>query len=101
MVVWTVNTAVDTVIGQIQRCEHDDTVAVEVLFDLFRQAADFFGDFFVFAGQQHRGFSVADAFAQGSLIQDLPDQFLIVFVFVGVSQGVHDFVMADEFFCFQ
>ena len=67
MVVWTVNTAVDTVIGQIQRCEHDDTVAVEVLFDLFRQAADFFGDFFVFAGQQHRGLSVADAFAQAAL----------------------------------
>ncbi len=34
-VVGTVHAPVYAVVGEIQRCEHDDTIAVETLFDLF------------------------------------------------------------------
>ena len=37
----TVGAAVDTVIGQIQRGEHNDTVPVEIFFNLFRQTIHF------------------------------------------------------------
>ena len=59
MVVRTVDTAVDAVIGKIQRCEHDDTVAVKVFLNLFCQCVHFLGNLWVFAGKQNGGFSMA------------------------------------------
>ena len=41
MVIRAVYTAVYTVIGKIQRCEHDYTVAVKILFNLLCKVIDF------------------------------------------------------------
>ena len=39
-VIWAILAAVDTIIGQIKRSKHNDTVAVELLLDLFCQLID-------------------------------------------------------------
>ena len=45
-VIRTVGAAVDAVVGEIERCEHDDAVAVEILFDLLCQSVDLLIFFF-------------------------------------------------------
>lgn len=86
VMIWTVDTAVDAVVGQVQRREHDDAVAVEILFDLLGHLVDLFGDLGIFTCQQHRRFPVADALAQGGFVQDLSHQLLVVLVLIGVPQ---------------
>ena len=100
-VVWAVNAAIDAVVGQIQRREHDDAVAVEVLLDLLSQGHDLGVFLRIVAGQEHGSFSVGQALAQLGLFEDLIDKGEIVFVGVGISQRIQDFLMVDEFFCFQ
>ena len=56
--VWTVGAAVDAVVGQVQRCEENDAVAVEVFFDLFCQPEDFLVHFFIVAGEKDGGLPV-------------------------------------------
>jgi len=100
-VVWAVNAAIDAVVGQVQRREHDDAVAVEVLLDLLSQRHDLGVFLRIVAGQEHGSFSVGQALAQLGLFEDLIDEGEIVFVGVGISQRIQDFLMVDEFFCFQ
>ena len=90
-VIRTVDAAVDTVVGQIQRREHNDTVAVEILLDLFRQIIHFLEEFRVVAGQEHRGFPMAQSLAQRGLVEDLPDERVVVLIGVCVSERFHDF----------
>ena len=45
-----VHTAVDAVVGEIERCEHDDAVAVEIFFDLLCQSVDLLIFFFDITG---------------------------------------------------
>ena len=53
IVVGTVNTAVDTVVGQVQRCEHYDTVTVECKLDLLRYLIYLLNLFGNIAGKEH------------------------------------------------
>ena len=49
-VIRTVGAAVDAVVGEIERCEHDDAVAVEIFFDLLCQSVDLLIFFFDITG---------------------------------------------------
>ena len=101
LVVGTVQTAVDAVVGQVQRREDDNAVAVEILFDLLGQGVqllDLLGDV---AGQQHRGLPVRQALALPGLVQNLVDELHVLLVLVGVGQGVQDFLVVDKFLGFQ
>ena len=61
VVVGAVGAAVDTVIGQIQRGEHNDTVPVEIFFNLFRQTIHFLVFLRQIAVQKHRRLPVGQA----------------------------------------
>ena len=101
LVVGTVQTAVDAVVRQVQRREDDNAVAVEILFDLLGQGVqllDLLGDV---AGQQHRGLPVRQALALPGLVQNLVDELHVVFVLIGIGQGVQDFLVVDKFLGFQ
>ena len=50
-VIRAVYAPVYTIVGEIERCEHNDSVAVKILFDLFGKREDFPVFFFIFAVQ--------------------------------------------------
>ena len=108
-VIRTVNTAVYAVIRQIQRCKHNNTVAVERQLDLLGQLIhllDLLGDI---AGQQHGGFAMRQTgtvyagsrFLRTGLFQNAVDQLDVVFVLLGVFQRFKDFLMVDKLLCME
>ena len=104
-----VHTAVDAVVGEIERGKHDDAVAVEGLLDLLSQLVHLCNLFRNVAGQQHRclpvgesgtvGLGAVGTFDRSCFCQDFVDQGQVVFVFLRVADGVEDFLMVDEFLC--
>ncbi len=103
-VIGTVQAAVDAVVGQVQRREHHDAVAVEGQLDLLGDLVhplDLLRDL---AGQQHRGLPVGQARAGAAvallhgarLLQDLVDQLNVVLVRLGVCQRLADLRVVDE-----
>ena len=101
LVVGTVHTAVDTVVGQVQRGKQDDTLAVDLVFDLFGQVVDAFQDGGIFAGQEHGGFPMAQALQGAGFFQQALAVGRIFALFISKSQGVQDFLMVDEFVRFR
>ncbi len=96
-VIGAVGAAVDAVVREVERSEHHDPVAVELLLDLHGEVADpliFFGQF---AFEEDGGFAVAEPFALLRLFEDGVDQFPVVFVGGGVSERLLDLVVVDEF----
>ena len=98
-VVWAVDTTVDTVVGEVERCKEHDTIAVDVFFDLFSQTEDAFVAFGDVAVEQDGGFTVREALEGLSLVEDRIDQFSITFVFLCPSERGLDFFIGNEFFC--
>ena len=49
----TIGTAVDTVVGQIERCKKDNAVPVKILFNLFCQTEDFFVEIVILTGKKN------------------------------------------------
>ena len=98
--VGAVQTAVDAIIGKIQRREHHDAVAVNVLFDLFCQRKDLCHFFRDITFQQHQCFPMGETFALGGFCQDRIDQGNIIFVFSGIGDGIQDLAVVDKFFRF-
>ena len=99
-VIRAVDAAVDAVVGEVQRREEDDAVAVEILLDLLRQRVDLLVLLLDVAVQKNGGFAVAQALAQLRLRDDLVDQFDIVLVLFRIVQRRKHFLMVDEFFRF-
>ena len=100
-VIGTVQAAVDAVVREVQRREDDNAVAVKILLDLLGQGVqllDLLGDV---AGQQHRGLPVGQALALPGLVQNLVNERHVVFIGVGILQGVQDLLVVDKFLCFQ
>ena len=54
----TVGASIDTVVGKVQRGEHDDTVSVEILLNLFCQLEYLLVHGGVLTGKKHGGLSV-------------------------------------------
>ena len=108
-VIRTVNTAVYAVIRQIQRCKHNNTVAVERQLDLLGQLIHLLDLFGNIAGQQHGGFAMRQAgtvYAGGGLLrtglfQNAVDQLDVVLVLLGVFQRFKDFLMVDKLLCME
>ena len=104
----TVYTAVDAVIGQVQRREHDDPVAVECQLDLLRQPEDFLVLFRNLTEQKHRCLPVGQTLAVNAVcgflwpgfFQQPVNQRCIVFMLFRPLQALQNLLMVDKFFCF-
>ena len=95
-VVRTVGAAVDAVVGQIQRGEHDNAVAVEVFLDLLCQPVDFLVLLLNVAVQKNGGLSVGETFSLFCLLDDLCDQGFIVLVLLRKGKRLQDFLVIDK-----
>ena len=100
IMIGTVQAAVDAIVGEVQRREHDDPVAVDLLFDPFCQGKDPFVFLRQFAVQQHQCLPVSQPFALLGFGDDAVDIFLILFLRFREGEGIQNFLMADEFFRF-
>ena len=100
-VVGAVDAAVDAIVGKIERREHDDTLAVEVLLDLLREGVDLLELFGIVAREKDARLTVVNALAQLRLFDDAVDQLHVVLVFVRIAEGVEDFSVVDEFLSLQ
>ena len=98
-VIRTVHTAVDTVVGQIQRRKHNNSIAIEILLDLLCQLIALFDLLLVLAGEKHGSLPVRQTFALFRLSDDCIDQFQIVLVGIGIGQCLADFLVRDKFLC--
>ena len=106
--VWAVQAAVDAIVGQIQRCEHDDAVAVKGKLDLLCNFIHFLDFFRNVTGQKHGGFPMRQSFTVNAVsgffrtcfLKQGIDELNIVLVFLGVAQCVEDFLVVDKLFCF-
>ena len=87
-VVRAVGTAVDAVIGQVQRREHDDAVAVEILFNLFGKLINLIILLLDGTGEQDGRFAVGKTFSLLGLLDNSVDEFYIFFVLVRVGEGL-------------
>ncbi len=96
-VVRTVNAAVDAIIGQIQRSEKDDAVAVELLFDLGSQGIDLLFQGRVVAVHEDGCLTVRQALAAGGLFQDLEHPLRVFAFALGLGEAFEHFRMVDEF----
>ena len=99
-VIGAIDTSVDAIVGQIERSEHDDAVAVEFLFDFLGKFKGLFVEFRVVTFKQESRFTVGESFAFGCLFENSFYKLFVVLMFTGIMDGVDDFVVADKFFCF-
>ena len=96
----TVHTSIDTIIGEIQRRKHHNSVSIKILFDLFRQRIDLLIDLLILTRQKHRSFPMIQSLSFLCFLQYLLHQFAVVFIFICICQRIHDLLMTDKFFCF-
>ena len=95
----TVDAAVDAIIGKVQGSEHDDPIAVVLLLDFLGQFLYLAVLLRQIAFQQHGSFPVGQTFAVSGTLDQRVDQLSIALVFLGIGQGVQDFLVIDEFLC--
>ena len=88
MVSGAIHSSADTIIGQIQRGEHNDTVPGEIFFNLFRQTIHFLVFLRQIAVQKHRRLPVGQALQACCLLQQGFDQLIVGFIFLRVVQSV-------------
>ena len=93
----TVSTSVDTVVGQIERRKHDDTVSVEIFFDLFCKCINFFIFLFDITVKKNGSFPVGESFSFFGFCNDLVDQFHVMFVCLCIGEGFQNFLVVDKF----
>ena len=96
-VIGTVFTAVDAVVGQIQRREHDDAVAVKFLFDFAGKRINLLVFVIQLTVEQDERFFVRDALHLGGFFENLFDDRTVVFVFFCVGKTGANFFIADKF----
>ena len=94
-----VGAAVDAVVGQIQRCKHNDPVSVEIFLDLFCQFIDFLIFLLDGTGKKYGRLSVGESFPFLCLLDDGVDQFDVFLVLVCISESLEDLFMVDKIIC--
>ena len=99
-VIGAIDTSVDAIVGQIERSEHDDAVAVEFLFDFLGKFKGLFVELPVVTFKQESRFTMGESLAQGGLFKNLLYKLFVVLMLTGIMDSVVDFVVADKFFCF-
>ena len=106
-VIRAVNAAVHAVIGKIERSEYDDPVAVKGELDLLRDLEHTVYAFGVLAGEQHACLAVGEPAAEAAvpllngarLFENGVDELIVVLVFLGITEGLPDLSVVDEFLC--
>ena len=104
-VIGAVDAAVDAVVGQVQRREDDDAVAVEGELDLLGDLIDPLLHLGVVAGEQDGRLAVRQTVAAAAggggdgtrLLQYGVDELHVVFVSLRIGQGLADLSVVDEF----
>ena len=104
-VVGAVDTAVDAVVGEVERGEHDDAVAVEGQLDLLGDLVDLLDLLGNVAGQEDGGLAVGKPRADVAgirllrtrLVQNGVDELHVALVGLGVCESLADLAVMDEF----
>ena len=107
-VVGAIDTSVDTIVRQIKRCEHYDSVTIELelyLLGYFIHFLYFFGDI---TREKHRCFAVGESaageamfcFFRASFFQYCVDKLNVIFIRFRIGERFEYFFVVDKFFCF-
>ena len=83
--VGAIDTAVDAVVGQIQRRKHHDAVAIETSFHVLGQLLVTFNQVGLVTVEQHGCLTVGQALAQGCLVDNLLDEGTVALVALGIG----------------
>ena len=94
-----VGASVDAVVGQVERREHHDAVAVEIFLDLFRQLVDLLILIFERTGEKDGSLPVGESFSLLRFLDDRVDQFDIFLVLVCIGKCLEDFLVVDKIVC--
>ena len=100
VMIGTVETSVDTVVGQIQGGKNHDAVAVKGVLDFCGPCKNPLNSVLVLTQQQQNGFPMAQALVICALVDNLIHQLQIVFVLFCPGDTGFDFLIADKFFRF-
>ncbi len=98
-VIRTVQTAVYTVIRQIQRCKHNNSVAVIIFLNLLGKGINFLIFFFNVTVKQDKGFFMGKSLFQSCLFKNLVNKLCIMLIFLSVFKTGSYFLVIDEFLC--
>ena len=82
----TINATVHTVIGQIERCKHNNSVAIEFIFHFFGKMINAINQIGLITAEQHRCFAMCESFTQSRFINELLYQNPIVLVSLRIVQ---------------
>ena len=99
-VIRAVCASVDAVVGKIQGCEKNDSVAVEILLDLLCKCIDLLVLFGDVACEQNGCVTVRKSLALFGLLEDCVDDFNVALVLVCILKRFQYLFVVDEFFCF-
>ena len=102
-----IQAAVYAVVGKIERCENNNSVAIKCKLYFLSQLEYLFINSRIVARQQNRSLPMRKAFAEASvsllygtcLFEYFLDKSHIVFVLVRVFQRFEDFLMVNKFLC--
>ena len=83
--VGTIDAAVDAVVGEIERGEHHDAVAVEALFHLACELLVALDQVWLVAVEKHGGLAVGQALAFGGFFDDFFNQSTVALVLFSVG----------------
>ena len=98
-VVRTIYAAVHAIVGEIERCEHHDAVAVEALLYFFCQMEDAVYQIGDVALQEHGSLTVGQSAAFRRLLKQILYQLPIVLMLRCVLQRIENLLMVDKLFC--
>ena len=104
----TVNTAVNAIVGKVQRRKHNNTVSVKCLLDLLGKTVHFCHLFGNIASQQNRGFAMGKSgtvyavfgFYRPRFFKQTVDQRNVSLVIFRIANGFEDFCVIYEFLRF-
>ena len=91
--------SVYAIVRQVKRCEHNDTVAVKLLFDFFGEMGDSFYQVRLVAFQQGSCFAVRQSLAKSGFFDQLFYECAVVFVTPCIFKSFQNLFMMNEFFC--
>ena len=97
-VIWAIYASVYAVIGEVQRGEHDYSVAVELLLYLDCEVLYSFIGLRNVALEQYGSLAVGKALAVLCTLEQREDQLTVSLVLLCVFDSVKDFLMVYEFF---
>ena len=96
----TIYATIYAIVRQIKRCEHDDTVAIKLLFDFFGKMKDTFYQVRLVTFQQNSRFPVRQSLAQSRFFNQLFNQDTVILIVLRIFQRIQNLLMMDKLFCF-